>query len=233
MTKLKSGDIATDLRDRVLGGEWAATKVVPNERALSLEYGVARNTIRRAVGVLVAEGLVSRHVGRGTLIGDSLPAAPPAGAKDLVQIIKNLAGTSPLDIMNIRLIIEPQAAAAAAANASASELAAIVEAHDRASATPVMEEFERWDTAFHHSIFAATRNDLLLNLNTILSIIRSQPRISGIRRRGFTEDTRLKTCTQHQAIVTALIARDTDSASEAMRQHLMARSRTLFGASIP
>lgn len=232
MTKLKSGDIATSLLDRVLQGEWADTGVVPNERALSQEYGVARNTIRRAIEALVEQGLVTRHVGRGTLIADTLPSRTPDEAKDLVQIVRNLAGTSPLDIMNMRLIIEPQAAAAAAANASASELAGITQAHDAACAANEMEEFERWDMELHHRIFIATRNDLLRNLNEILAIIRTQPRIVDIRRRGFNEDHRRKTCEQHSAIIAALTARDTDAASEAMRQHLLARSRILFGASI-
>ncbi len=232
MTKLKSGDIAASLKGRVLAGEWAATKVVPNERALSQEYGVARNTIRRAIETLVADGLVTRHVGRGTLIADALPGEAPDGAKDLVQIVRNLAGTSPLDIMNMRLIIEPPAAAAAAANASASELAAITEAHEAACGATEKLDFEHWDTALHHRIFLATRNDLLRNLNEILSIIRSQPRISGIRRRGFTEEGRLATCDQHRIIIAALTARDPDAAAEAMRQHLLVRSRTLFGASI-
>lgn len=232
MTKLKSGDIAASLRDRVLHGEWAATGVVPNERALSLEYGVARNTIRRAIETLAEQGLVTRHVGRGTLIAETLPAQTPDEAKDLVQIVRNLAGTSPLDIMNMRLIIEPQAAAAAAANASASELAGIGQAHDAACAATQMEEFERWDMELHHRIFTATRNDLLRNLNDILAIIRNQPRIVDIRRRGFSEERRRKTCDQHSAIVAALTARDTEAASEAMRQHLLARSRVLFGASV-
>ena len=232
MNKLKSGDIAASLRDRVLGGEWREAKLLPNERALSAEYGVARNTIRRATDALVAEGLVTRHVGRGTLIADSLPSEAPVGAKDLVQIVRNLAGTSPLDIMNMRLILEPQAAAAAAANASGSELAAITEAYEQGCAATGMEDFERWDMALHHRIFTATRNDLLRNLNEILAIIRSQPRIVDIRRRGFTEQRRLNTCCQHQAIIAALTARDTEAASEAMRLHLLARSRTFFGASI-
>lgn len=232
MAKLKSGDIAASLRDRVLRGEWADTGVVPNERALSLEYGVARNTIRRAIETLANQGLVTRHVGRGTLIADKLPSQAPDEAKDLMQIARNLAGTSPLDIMNMRLIIEPQAAAAAAANASASELAAIAQAHEAACATTEMEEFERWDMEFHHRIFTATRNDLLRNLNDILAIIRNQPRIVDIRRRGFSADRRLNTCDQHRAIVAALTSRDTEAASDAMRQHLLSRSRTLFGASV-
>ncbi|MGV8985867.1 MAG: FadR/GntR family transcriptional regulator [Cypionkella sp.] len=232
MTRLKSGDIAASLRDRVLGGEWAETKVVPNERALSVEYGVARNTIRRAVETLVEEGLVTRHVGRGTLIAQpSPPAKAPDGAKDLVQIVRNLAGTSPLDIMNMRLIIEPQAAAAAAANASATELEAIAQAHDIACETTDKTGFEHWDMQFHQRIFTATRNDLLRNLNEILAIIRTQPRIFQIRRRGFTEAGRLETCRQHQAIVAALNARDTEAAADAMRKHLLVRSQTLFGAS--
>jgi DNA-binding FadR family transcriptional regulator len=232
MRRPRSGDIASSLRARIAGGEWDEKRLLPNERALSAEYGVARNTVRRAMLSLVEDGLLARHVGRGTeIIGQR--AAPVADdGHDLVRIVARLAGTSPLDIMNMRLIIEPEAASSAAANASATELAAITEAHETASATTEMFAFEHWDTVFHQRIFMATRNDLLRNLNDVLTIIRSQPRIAGIRRRGFTEERRRSTCEQHAAVVSALIARDPEGSAEAMRQHLAAHSRHLFGASI-
>lgn len=232
MPRPRSGDIASSLRARIASGEWQAQRLIPNERALSVEYGAARNTVRRAVLSLVDAGLLSRHVGRGTeIIGT--PAKPvPEDGHDLVRIVARLAGTSPLDIMNMRLIIEPEAASSAAANASASELAAIAEAHETAAATVEMFAFEHWDAVFHQRIFMATRNDLLRNLNDVLTIIRSQPRIAGIRRRGFTEERRQSTCAQHASVVSALVSRDPEGAADAMRQHLAARSRHLFGASV-
>ena len=41
---------------------------MPPERDLADEFGVARNTVRRAVGFLEDDGTVVRHVGRGTFL---------------------------------------------------------------------------------------------------------------------------------------------------------------------
>jgi DNA-binding FadR family transcriptional regulator len=61
------------------------------------------------------------------------PARPfSAACEDLAAIMQRMTGASPLDIMNVRMIIEPQAAAAAASNACEPDIAGIMEAHEEA-----------------------------------------------------------------------------------------------------
>jgi DNA-binding FadR family transcriptional regulator len=48
--------IRDDLRMRLVGGEWPAGKRLPSETDLAAQYGVARMTVRQAVGVLASEG---------------------------------------------------------------------------------------------------------------------------------------------------------------------------------
>jgi DNA-binding FadR family transcriptional regulator len=222
MPKVIAPDITASLRDRIISGEWSQTQMLPNERLLAVHYGVARNTIRRAMDGLEAENLISREVGRGT----SIKQSPDA---DMIDIMQRVAGTSPLDIMNMRLIIEPHAAASAATNASESELRAIRFAHEQAAASLLLQAFETADNEFHRSIFISTRNEFLLGLHDMLLTIRSRAPMIEIRRRAFTEERRLAYCAQHSAIVDALSARDAAQAAAAMRAHLLARSRNLFG----
>jgi DNA-binding FadR family transcriptional regulator len=100
---------------------------LPNERALSEHYGVARHTIRRAMHVVVQDGLTSRELGCGTMIKEK-------PSSDMIDLVQRIFGVSPLDNVNIRLIIEPQAAVSAATNASESELGNIRLAHEAAVA---------------------------------------------------------------------------------------------------
>lgn len=221
MTKRRSAVISADLRERILTGEWAATRVLPNERELAQAYGVARNTLRKALDDLEAEGLVIRQVGRGTELREPID-------RDLVAIMRQILGSSPLDIMNLRIMIEPPATAMAASNSSGTAIAAILEAHEQACTTDEMVSFEHWDMEFHKRIFAGTRNEFLANLHELLAIVRNREPMVAIRRRHFTLARKRAYCDQHAEVVEALLRRDSEAASTAMRNHLLARTRNLF-----
>lgn len=55
-------------RQRIARGEWLLQQRIPALDALMAEFQVARATVRHAIGLLEAEGLVRRHRGRGTFI---------------------------------------------------------------------------------------------------------------------------------------------------------------------
>ncbi len=224
MPKLVSADVEASLRQRIAGGEWQADNRLPNERDLAAEYGVARNTVRAAIDRIAAEGGLVREVGRGTFLKQ---AAPP----DLRAIIGKLTGVSPIDMMAVRGILEPRAAALAATNASASELDSIAAAHAAASAAEEMEAFEQWDGAFHQRIFTGSRIELLNYLHDILLLIRNQDLWVQIKRRSFSPARRLAYCAEHAAIVQALMQRDAGAAEAAMRAHLDTVARNLFSVS--
>ncbi|MFG6661332.1 FadR/GntR family transcriptional regulator [Sulfitobacter sp. 915] len=214
--------IAEALRKRVEAGEWAGAKRLPTERDLATEYGVARNTVRRALDQLEADGLLRRRVGRGTYLREEETDA-------IATIIRRMEGTSPADMMEVRLLLEPAAAGFAATNASASALAAIAEAHQRATDATEMPEFETWDAEFHHQIFTCTRNDLLREFHEVLRVLRDQPRWFEMKARSFAEERRQLYCKEHAAILDALNARDPKQAAATMRTHLLTVQQNMLG----
>ncbi|MGK4582884.1 GntR family transcriptional regulator [Kitasatospora sp. HPMI-4] len=62
--------LAADLRRRIAAGEWPSDVPLPVEGELEQQYGVARNTVRLAVDVLVNEGRLVRLQGKGTFLKD-------------------------------------------------------------------------------------------------------------------------------------------------------------------
>jgi DNA-binding FadR family transcriptional regulator len=150
---------------------------------------------------------------------------------DIFGLLQRISGTSPVDVMNVRMMVEPQAAAVAASNATDTDLNHIREAHEAAIECHEPATFELLDAEFHKRIFAATRNELLTCLHDILRVIRNQTPWIEIKRRSYSEDRRLAYCDDHELILKSLFARDAESAAKTMRAHLVSVNRNLFGSS--
>lgn len=222
MPRLVAASIAKSLKVRIEAGEWADGSKMPPQRELAADFGVARNTIRRAIGLLGDTVPISREVGRGTFFERTSHTS-------LANVVGRMEGASPADMMEIRQLLEPNAAAFAATNASASELEQVVEAHHQAVASRELPEFERWDSEFHHRVFACCRNELLREMHNVLRVLRNQTLWFDMKKRAFSEERRLRYCDEHQAIVDALFRRDPVGAREAMLAHLRTVESNLLG----
>lgn len=67
--------LATALRHRIVAGEWPPGTPLPAETSLAAEHGVALGTMRRALELLAARGLIERHHGKGTFVRGGLAGA--------------------------------------------------------------------------------------------------------------------------------------------------------------
>jgi DNA-binding FadR family transcriptional regulator len=219
MPRAIARDIARTLRSRIEAGEWADDRMPP-ERTLAHDFGVARNTVRRAMALLKQDGSVAGHVGRGTFVLND---------RSMTDVVARMQGASPADVMEIRIMLEPGAAGFAATNASRSDIATVEEAHQRAEAAVALPDFERWDAEFHHRIVACSRNDLLKDFHELLRGLRNQNPWFEMKRRSFTEDRRHRYCLEHAAVLAALQSRDPDAAREAMLAHLVTVRLNMLG----
>jgi DNA-binding FadR family transcriptional regulator len=222
MRKLLADEIAGILTRRVASGEWGNDLRLPAERDLAVEFGVARNTIRLALGHLEETGALVRQVGRGTFLATEQSATPAA-------IVKRMEGASPSDVMETRLLIEPAAAAYAATNANFAELQRVREAHERAVESMDVRTFEHWDAEFHRRVFACCGNGLLTDINDLIGIIRNQPLWFDMKSRAFSEESRQRYCKQHGGIAECLLNRDPNGARNCMQEHLQSVQQNLLG----
>lgn len=76
------------LRDRIANGRLEDGGALPSEQALAAEHGVSRVTVRRALGELEREGLVSRRRGAGTFVLGDCGAKPIVA--DISDVLANL-----------------------------------------------------------------------------------------------------------------------------------------------
>jgi len=113
----RSAVLLQHVRDRIADGTWSGGDRLPTERALVSQFGIARNTLRKVMDQLEQEGVITRHVGRGTFVCGRTASIPLEG-----QLLQRIHGASPAEVMELRLLIEPQFVALATVRATARDL---------------------------------------------------------------------------------------------------------------
>lgn len=199
------------IEQNILQGIWPRGAQLPTERDFAERFAVSRNTARRLLGRLEAEGWIERHVGRGTFVR-SVPTGEE-GALDPMSV-------NPEEVMEARLLIEPLLARLVVARASERELQAMRTLVARGAASRSMADFEFWDNELHKAIAAASKNQYLIRIVKGIHDDRQSPAWAGLRRRGLTEDRRRLYQADHEAIVQALSERDGEAAIRAIETHL-------------
>jgi DNA-binding FadR family transcriptional regulator len=214
-------DPAGLLRRMIKEGRFGAHDRLPPERILSAELGVTRNTLRKALAVLESEGMIWRHVGRGTFVG-SHPKPTKIDFSQLVEI------TSPAEIMEVRLLIEPKTAAMSAMRATRQEIKKMQNAVHRSETAASFEDNEKWDLILHEIIARTANNHLLLTFVETLNGLRKGEHWGRMKAASLTAERWKHYAQQHHALVAAIRHRNASLAEELMREHLKAVHRNLL-----
>lgn len=192
---------------------------LPPERTLSADLGVSRAELRNAFLLLETEGVLERHVGRGTFL--SKPSRPSRGGKGMEAAVSHLAETTgPNDAMVARLVLEPELARMAAHNATPKQLRALREIADAMGAARSWAAYETLDHDFHNAIATASGNTMLQALFEILNGVRQVVVWRKLAPSDRGPDRDYHSFAEHDAILVALDARDGAAASKAMAAHL-------------
>lgn len=180
---------------------------LPPERQLADRLNVKRHQLRKALDALRRSGeLEPPRMRRAS-------REQPRYGEELVRM------TNPLEILELRLLIEPGLARLASVRASAHEIAGILEA----ATTPENASSGVVDFTFHLAVVGAARNHLAGELYRML-------RQLGVDARVRIAGTGAPTCpkriaqrdAEHRAVAEAIARRDPEAAEAAMRAHLLA-----------
>lgn len=200
------------LRDYIAAEGFDHNERLPPERSLAAAFGVGRAPLRRALAALEREGLIWRHVGRGTFIG-----ARPVLNMDDVAYLGGLV--SPAQVMEARLALEPELARIAAVRATPADIEALRVRSRRCVEAGDWRGYEARDNLFHHAVAGAARNKLLMHLFETLNVVR-RTIVWSQRRETQRPPADHFSFAQHEAIVEAIARRDAAEAAAAMRAHI-------------
>ncbi len=197
---------------------------LPPERQLAAELSMSRAELRKALAMLEAEGVLWRHVGKGTFL--TAQARNPDGKPDVAYVAHR---TSPPEAMQVRMILEPEVAGLAARMANGAQIAemrALCLEMRRVGAWP---EYQQLDVRFHTVLAEAAGNSLLAELHGFVNEVRRAVVWGGLAKRTLGPPKDYHSFGEHEAIVAAIEDRDRAGAMEAMRQHLLSTSKDLMG----
>ena len=226
----KPGNIAVEnsnyalerLRELLRVTTLVADGKLPTERALSERFGVGRREIRRALEVLEAEGLIWRKQGAGTFLGQR----PDSWSDHAASLV---TGTNFMEIMEVRLRLEPQLAQLAALRAKDADIERMRDLRDKIYERTDADWRELWDGSLHRLIAQSAGNQLFLSLFDVINRVRQDPVWQSVRERARKQHKTLRESRdQHTDIIEAIASRDPARAGEAMRTHLLTLQERLI-----
>jgi len=188
--------------------------VFPTEAELAKQHGVSRSVTREAVKMLTAKGLLSARPRQGTTI-------QPTSSWNLFDtdvlrwmLERQLSVDLLRQFNELRVAVEPEAAALAAQVAGEDDIKRIDDGLQRMQAAEDgLDDPLESDIAFHVAVLRASKNPFYIQLRDVVSTaLRTSIRFTN-RIKGRTADV-----TEHAKVRDAIASQDPDAARIAMRR---------------
>lgn len=211
-----SEEILHRLKEMIKNEQFGYGDKLPVEKRLAEIFGVSRTTVREALAVLEAEGWVSTKRGGGTYVKRIKNAAP---IEPLTALLSG-KNAAILETMEVRKILESEAAMLAALRATPEDLVAIKAAY-RSMEEAVMhgKETAEADYSLHYAIAKAARNNTLVSVVTHLHGLYRDV-VQTNRKRKTTPSSFETVMAEHASIIKAIEKRQGHAARKAMELHL-------------
>lgn len=216
--------IVEQIQEMILSGQLKAGDKLPSERTMAETFQASRASIREAVRSLEILGIIETRQGEGSFIRET------TGNQWLepLSVMFKLSGGTFNEILEMRQILETQAARLAADRISEDEkehlqylIKALKESKDE-------EEMVQYDQAFHMLIAEASRNMLIASvMSAITAILQNFIEEARESVNIWSHDPAVLTA-QHERVCQAILAGDGEVAAKAMETHfeMVVESRT-------
>ena len=186
---------------------------LPPERELVSLFSVSRNALREALGILGERGLISSRPGAGTFV----TALSGAQTTNALQLLLKLERVGLVELCDARLLIEPELAALAAQRVTPASAATLREAFEALrSANHDGESHVRADLAFHGVIAEMSGHQVL---RAMVEAVR-EPVTRGMIFGTSVPRAIDYSDAQHEVILRAILAYDSQTARAEMTNHL-------------
>lgn len=166
----QQGRVIDSLGQAIVGGRYQPGDVLPKEAELIAEFGVSRTSVREAMKVLAAKGLVETRQRVGTRVRPR--ELWSAFDSDLLvwNYAQGLGSDVMRDLIELRQILEPSAAKLAAVRATMTDVRSMERAHaDMVGSVERAADYASSDVRFHMAVYAASHNELMQRFGQLVA----------------------------------------------------------------
>jgi DNA-binding FadR family transcriptional regulator len=197
---------------------------LPSERELALSLSVSRASVRQAIVALAAKGLLVMRQGDGTYISD--PGEEKGHILEGFGRFLSKTQLDPEDILESRILVECEASRLCTIRATDEQISKIKAIHlskidadpDESGANTLLNR------ELHYAIAEGAQNQVLLMFMEVLWNTMEDNMWPLLKKESISKYERKKSHDQqHEAIVSAICARDGDKAYKAMYAHLSSK----------
>jgi GntR family transcriptional repressor for pyruvate dehydrogenase complex len=206
---------ARRLQAMISEGAFAAGEPMPPQRTLAQSLGVSRTSLREALSMLEAVGVLETRPRRGTFVASAAPEqATPLPGWRFGQMY------SAAEVYQFRFVAEGYAARLAAQTADAGDVERLrsnLRSFEQALGDRDIQRIAGLDFEFHRLVMGFSRNRMFADLHASYgSLLQESQRIAFLRKDRFAEPV-----SEHANIVNAIAHRDADGAGYFMQSHLL------------
>lgn len=227
------GRVIEGLGRAIVSGRYSPGELLPREQELIEEFGVSRTSLREAMKVLAAKGLLEIRQKSGTRVRPE--ATWNTFDSDLFAwaIQEGKSEASIRDLIELRQLLEPSAARLAATRATITDAKRLDEAQTAmAASVDDPERYAEHDVAFHLAVFAASHNLFLQRFgNLVADFLRlsfdmqQKAMLERSEIQDFTEDA-----AHHRLVYNGINRGEPEVAASAMLELILDGKRNLFAA---
>ncbi|AGI67574.1 GntR family transcriptional regulator [Octadecabacter antarcticus 307] len=219
--------VSRELGRRIVGGHYKEDALIEDENKLCDRFGVSKSVVREAVKLLVGKGLLEVRRGSGTRVR----RRPSWAMLDDDVLAWHLSVDPKPDflrqLMDIRRMMEPKAAAWAAEFGSDEALREIEVAQVRMEEEQgSVQDFVVADALFHRAILRAANNELLRSMEGVIF----SALLSSIKLTNADPRENESSIPFHRGVRDAICIRDSKAAEQKMHEHLVDTSDRLSAA---
>jgi DNA-binding FadR family transcriptional regulator len=210
-------DVTNHLGREIISGRYPPGSILPNEAEISATFAVGRSAVREAVKMLTAKGLVESRPRRGTQV---LPSSGWNFFDREVLVWLREGNPDPaviVELLQLRLGVEPQAAYLAALTGSDEQIEAVRKAYEQMQrAADGRVDAVAADGAFHGAIIAATGNRFFQPFGPLIrtALTVTAPTTNAIFGHSVGD------LTAHKKVLDALVERESTLARDTMADML-------------